>query len=98
MEILNEAARRLELGIECVVEADYGSMMEGLRADRYDLLGTLVWPNSTGGTLADFSRFLGPTSTTVASLIVEPAVGGTKLPQIGLVTPPRSWRVRFALL
>lgn len=54
-EVLEEAARNLDLKIEWVEEVGWGTMVEGLKANRYDLIGSPVWPLSQRAKLADFT-------------------------------------------
>lgn len=55
VEALDEAARNLNLSIDWTEEVGYGSMVEGLKTNRYDLVPTGVWPNANRGRYADFS-------------------------------------------
>lgn len=55
VDMLEEAADSLGLTVEWVEEVGWGSMIEGLKADRYDMIGSPVWANSTRAKLADFS-------------------------------------------
>jgi polar amino acid transport system substrate-binding protein len=55
VDVLEEAARRLGLKVEWTGEVDHSSVFDGLLADREDMLGTLVWRNSSRGKRADFS-------------------------------------------
>ena len=55
VDLLEDAAQNLGLEVEWVEEVGWGSMVEGLRADRYDLIGSPVWANATRARLADFS-------------------------------------------
>src|ERR1041384_6340251 len=54
-EVLEEAARNLELKVEWAEEVGWGTMLEGLKANRYDLIGSPVWPLSQRAKLADFT-------------------------------------------
>lgn len=54
-ETVEQAGRRLGLQIEWVEEVNFGNMIEGLNSDRYDLLCSTVWQNSTRGKIAEFT-------------------------------------------
>lgn len=68
-DVLEQAAKNLELKTEWVEEVGWGSMIEGLRAERYDIIGTLTWPNSARSREAAFS-------TPVMYSVVYPYVRG----------------------
>lgn len=55
VEALTEAAKNLNLTLDWTEEVGYGSMIEGLRANRYDIVPTGVWPNANRARYADFS-------------------------------------------
>ncbi len=55
IEILEEAARKLNLKIEWVDEVDYETLIEGLNTDRYDLFAGGLWPNAARARVIDFS-------------------------------------------
>lgn len=55
VEALEEAGKNMGLKVEWAEEVGWGSMIEGLKADRYDLIGSQVWANSTRGKLVDFT-------------------------------------------
>src|SRR3989344_1969059 len=55
VEALEGAASNMDLKVEWVEEVSWGSMIEGLNAGRYDLIGTQVWANSTRAKFVDFS-------------------------------------------
>lgn len=55
VETLEEAARLLNLKVDWVEEVGWATMIEGLQAHRYDLIGTPVWENAARGRLANFS-------------------------------------------
>lgn len=55
VEIVERVAKDLDLKVEWVEEVGWGTMIEGLRANRYDLMASGVWANSTRGKLADFT-------------------------------------------
>lgn len=45
-DILREIARNADLEVEFVEEVGFGTMIEGLETDRYDILGSPVWGNT----------------------------------------------------
>ncbi len=55
-DTLDLAAKRLGLKLELTEEVSWGTMIEGLRTNRYDMLGSGVWANATRARVADFSR------------------------------------------
>jgi ABC-type amino acid transport substrate-binding protein len=55
-EALDLATKRLGIKLELTEEASWGTMIEGLRTNRYDILACPVWANSTRARVADFSR------------------------------------------
>jgi len=55
VESLEAAAQNLGLKIEWKEEVGWGSMIEGLETDRYDMICSPVWANTTRGKLVDFS-------------------------------------------
>jgi ABC-type amino acid transport substrate-binding protein len=54
-DAIAEAASNLGLKVEWVEEVGWGSMIEGLNANRYDLICSPVWANSTRAKVADFT-------------------------------------------
>jgi polar amino acid transport system substrate-binding protein len=54
-DVVEQAAKNLGLKTEWVEEVGWGSMIEGLRTERYDMIGTLIWPNSARAREAAFS-------------------------------------------
>ncbi len=54
-DIAEKAAENLGLKTNWVEEVCWGSMIEGLRTERYDIIGTLIWPNSARAREAAFS-------------------------------------------
>lgn len=56
VEILEEAARRLELKVEWTEEVGWGTIFEGLESNRYDIFGTGVWQNASRGRSGIFSH------------------------------------------
>ena len=55
VDTINEAAKNLGLKAEWTEEVSWGTMIEGLQTDRYDLVASPVWANSTRAKHADFS-------------------------------------------
>ena len=55
-ETLEQIAKNLELEIEWTEEVGWGAQIEGLNADRYDMVGSPVWANPTRGKLTTMSR------------------------------------------
>lgn len=55
VETLEQAASNMDLKIQWAEEVGWGSMIEGLRANRYDLIGSPVWANSTRGKFVTFT-------------------------------------------
>lgn len=56
VETIEEAGKNLGLTVEWTEEVGWGSMIEGLETDRYDLVVSGIWPNSTRARLVDFSE------------------------------------------
>ncbi len=56
VEALEEVGKKLGLTIEWTEEVTWATAVEGLQKNRYDLVGTAVWPNSTLIKQADFTR------------------------------------------
>lgn len=54
-DALEEAAKNLDLKINWVEEVGWGTMIEGLNAGRYDMIGSPVWPNSSRAKNVDFT-------------------------------------------
>src|SRR5436305_11562808 len=52
VETLEKAADNLGLKVEWTEEVGWGSQIEGLQADRYDIVGSPVWANPTRGKVA----------------------------------------------
>lgn len=50
------AANRLNLKIQITEEVGYGTMIEGLKTGRYDMVACPIWANSSRSRYADFSR------------------------------------------
>jgi len=55
-EILELAAHKLGLKLEMTEEITWGTMIEGLKTNRYDIMGSPIWANATRARAADFSR------------------------------------------
>lgn len=55
VDLLEESARAMSLEVEWVEEVGWGSMIEGLKAGRYDMIGSQVWANSSRAREADFT-------------------------------------------
>ncbi len=55
-EVLELAAKRLGLKFEITEAVTWGTMIEGLKTNRYDIIACPVWANSTRARVADFSR------------------------------------------
>jgi len=55
-EALELAAKRLGLKLELTEEVSWGTMIEGLKSNRYDIIACPVWANSQRARAADFSR------------------------------------------
>jgi ABC-type amino acid transport substrate-binding protein len=55
-DILTLATKRLGLKLDLTEEVTWGTMIEGLRTSRYDLVAYPVWANSIRARAADFSR------------------------------------------
>ncbi len=55
-EVLTLAARKLGLKLELTEEVTWGTMIEGLKTNRYDIVACPVWANATRARAADFSR------------------------------------------
>ncbi|MBH41725.1 MAG: hypothetical protein CL685_03355 [Candidatus Magasanikbacteria bacterium] len=54
-DLVEEAAKRLNIKTNWVEEVGWGSAIEGLKTKRYDLLGTQMWPNASRAREAVFS-------------------------------------------
>ena len=54
-DALEEAGKNLGLKINWVEEVSWGTMIEGLQAGRYDMVGSPVWPSAPRATQADFT-------------------------------------------
>lgn len=56
VEVLELIAKDLGLKIEWVEEAGWGTMLEGLQTDRYDIVATPVWTHAGRARVAGFSH------------------------------------------
>lgn len=54
-DLVEAAAKKLNLKTNWVEEVGWGSAIEGLKTKRYDILGTQMWPNSARAREAVFS-------------------------------------------
>lgn len=54
-DALETAAKNLGLEVNWVEEVGWGTMIEGLNAGRYDIVGSPAWPSSVRATQADFT-------------------------------------------
>lgn len=55
-DLIEQAAKNLNLKTNWAEEVGWGSMIEGLRTKRYDIIGTFIWPNSARSREASFSK------------------------------------------
>lgn len=55
VEVLEKAAENCGLNVEWTEEVGWGAQIEGLDADRYDIVGSPVWANPTRGKLTTMS-------------------------------------------
>jgi len=56
IDALELAAKNLGLTLEWAEEVGWGSMIEGLETNRYDIIATPIWTNSTRARLVDFGK------------------------------------------
>ncbi len=56
IEILNEIGKNTKLEIEYTEEVGWGTMIQGLDAGRYDMMGSNSWANPIRGKLATLSK------------------------------------------
>ncbi len=56
VEVLEEAAKRLDLKVDWTEDVGWGAIFEGLNSDRHDVFGAGIWRNSSRGKVGDFSR------------------------------------------
>lgn len=55
-DTLEMMAKNLGLTVEWTEETGWGTMLEGLQTNRYDMIATPVWTNSNRARLVDFSK------------------------------------------
>ena len=55
VDTLEEVAKNLGVKVEWTEEVGWGAQIEGLNSDRYDIIGSPVWANSTRGKLTTMS-------------------------------------------
>ena len=55
VETLEQAAKNCGLTVEWTEEVGWGAQIEGLRANRYDIVGSPVWANPTRGKMTTMS-------------------------------------------
>ncbi len=55
VEAIEAAAENLGLKIEWTEEVGFGSMIEGVKAGRYDIVPSAIWPNAARSRHVDFS-------------------------------------------
>jgi polar amino acid transport system substrate-binding protein len=56
IDTLEMVAKNLGLKVEWTEEVGYGSMIEGLQSNRYDVVATPLWTNANRARLVDFSK------------------------------------------
>jgi|AGTN01.2.fsa_nt_gi ABC-type amino acid transport/signal transduction systems, periplasmic component/domain len=56
IDVLKEAAKNLGLEVEFAEEVGWGTMIEGLETNRYDIIATPIWTNSNRARVVDFSK------------------------------------------
>ncbi|MBX9693228.1 MAG: transporter substrate-binding domain-containing protein [Cyanobacteria bacterium] len=56
IETLKLVGRNLGLKVDFTEEVDWGTMVQGLEAGRYDLVATPVWPNASRARVVTFSK------------------------------------------
>ncbi len=56
IETIEMVAKNLGLKVEWAEEVGWGTMLEGLQTNRYDMIATPIWTNSNRARLVDFSR------------------------------------------
>jgi polar amino acid transport system substrate-binding protein len=54
-ETLNAAGKSMGIEVKWTEEVSWGTMIEGLKTNRYDVIGSPVWANSTRGKVASFT-------------------------------------------
>ncbi len=58
IDALNLVAKKLGLSVEWSEEVGWGSMLEGLETNRYDMVATAVWTEASRAKVASFSKAL----------------------------------------
>jgi ABC-type amino acid transport substrate-binding protein len=56
VDILEEAAGRLDFKVEWVEEVGWGAIFEGLNSNRHDIFGAGIWKSANRGKVGDFSN------------------------------------------
>ena len=56
IDTIEMVAKNLGLKVEWTEEVGWGSMLEGLQNNRYDMIATPIWTNSNRARLVDFSK------------------------------------------
>lgn len=56
IDTIELVAKNLGLKVEWTEEVGWGTMLEGLQTNRYDMIATPIWTNSNRARLVDFSR------------------------------------------
>jgi len=56
IEAIEMVAKNLGLQVEFTEEVGWGTMLEGLQTNRYDMIATPIWTNSNRARLVDFSK------------------------------------------
>lgn len=56
IDTIEQVAKNLGLKVEWTEEVGWGTMLEGLETNRYDMIGTPIWTNSNRARLVDFSE------------------------------------------
>jgi len=56
VEVLEKVCEKLGIELVWAEEVGWGSMLEGLQTNRYDLIATPVWTNANRAKLVDFSK------------------------------------------
>jgi polar amino acid transport system substrate-binding protein len=55
-DVFEMAAKNLGLKVEWTEEVGFGSMIEGLQTNRYDIVVSTIWPNCNRARVVDFTR------------------------------------------
>ncbi len=56
IDTIEQVAKNLGLKVEWTEEVGWGTMLEGLETNRYDMIATPIWTNSNRARLVDFSE------------------------------------------